>query len=97
MSKQLGFFRWEQAGSNELFVSKDPILIQVSLIVSATTAVYGSNPNYLTVTLLSPICHTHLQHVLWLGPAMCHSLQECVCIVEEKGVIHSKQEAMGEI
>lgn len=78
----------------------------MSLIVSATTAVYGSNPNYLTATLLSPICHTHLLHVLWLGPAVCacplvRSLQECVCIVEEKGMLHSKEgealTGMGEI
>lgn len=52
------------AGSNELFISKDPIFMQMSLLKSATTAVYGSNPNYLTVTLLSPICHTHLLHDL---------------------------------
>lgn len=65
----------------------------MSLIVSATTAVYGSNPNYLTVTLLSPICHTHQLHVLCLGPAVCPSLQECVGIVEEKGMLHSKLEA----
>lgn len=86
MSKQLGFFWWEQAGSNEPFISKDPILIQVSLIVSATTAVYGSNPNYLTVTLLSPICHTHLLHVLWLGPCrnMCVLLRRKVCSIQSK-------------